>query len=217
MLMGAKTRARWRQPAPDARTFRAQQYAPPRPPPPGMIHIYISGDAEARKKDHPLPPAGYGVVVVIDGRAIFEQGGPVTAAYPYVHTTTENVALLAAITTALKWARTNPLAAGHPICIRYTSEYAARICTGAWKAKRHKPLALEAIQEWKQLRRVKNAMAWTQHAPHSVAHIIHARGLAATGKSGTRVNRALGRRRPPRREPAERQPANPGLARGGVG
>ena len=51
-----------------------------------MLHVYIDGVADARQPDQPLPPAGYGVLVVettpAGDRPIFALGGPVTAATP---------------------------------------------------------------------------------------------------------------------------------------
>jgi hypothetical protein len=56
MLLSTAQRRKRQPPAPNARAFRAQQYAPPHPPPRGMVHIYIAGVADARKKKGPRPP-----------------------------------------------------------------------------------------------------------------------------------------------------------------
>ena len=76
---------------------------------------------------------------------IFRIGGQIAKGVtPNVKTTTQNLAHLVAFTRALQWAHSNGRALGRPICIRYNSEYAARIATGAWKAKKHKAFAEEA-------------------------------------------------------------------------
>ena len=118
-----------------------------------MIQIFVAGDADTRKKGEPPPPAGYGAVATEGDDEIFRMGGTIAVGRtPNVKTTTGNLAELVAFTRALQWAHQYSRAKGRPICIRYNSEYAARISTGAWKAKKHKPMAEEARRAWAQLK-----------------------------------------------------------------
>ena len=72
-------------------------------------------------------------------RKTFAAAGQIVArSTPNVRTTTDNLAELVAFTRALQWARQYALAMDQPVCMRYNSEYAARIATGTWKAKKHK-------------------------------------------------------------------------------
>ena len=153
LFMSPNTRARWRTHTTSARDFRRQQFAPPAEPPSDTLEVFIAGAADPRAKNTPPPPAGYGAVAVaINKRQLLRLGGPIVARRtPNVLTTTSNLAELVAFTRALQWAARHPLATGRPICIRYNSEYAARIATGAWKAKKHKAMAAEARQSWAKL------------------------------------------------------------------
>ena len=196
MLLSKERRARYRPAAANARAYRAQQYAPPHPPPQGMIHIYIAGAAEARKRDNPRPPAGYGMLACIDGKQVHARGGPITGATPHVTTNTVYSASLVAMRAALGWARTHPAAQGRPICIRYDDEYAARIGTGSWRARKHKPLAAAAVEDWKYLRKIRGDKVWLQHASRRSRHaasIDGAYALADAGKGGKVTERALAR------------------------
>ena len=104
---------------------------------------------------------------------------------PNVRTTTSNLADLVAFTRALQWATTH-WAAGKPVCIRYSSEYAARIASGAWRAKKHKPMAAEARRAWHALRKLKGGdNVWMQHAPVALAWSGQALQIAKAGQSGT--------------------------------
>ena len=94
---------------------------------------------------------------------MFESCGQITTATPNVKTVTENLAELVAFTRALQWARQYVLAHGRPICIRYSSEYAMRIATGAWKAKKHKAMADEAKRAWASLKRSNGGRLWARH------------------------------------------------------
>ena len=47
-----------------------QQYAPPDPLPPDTLEIYAEGSADARKKNTPPPPAGYGYAVYSRGSRV---------------------------------------------------------------------------------------------------------------------------------------------------
>ena len=145
-----------------------------------MIQIYTAGDADTRKKDSPPPPAGYGAVAVQGGGVgeIFRIGGQIVAGRTSnVKTTTHNLADLVAFTRALQWAHSNARARGQPICIRYNSEYAARIATGAWKAKKHKAFAEEARRAWAQLKRDKGGQVWMQHVRRDNLYYSLAGGL----------------------------------------
>jgi hypothetical protein len=65
------------------------------------------------------------------------------------------------------------------VCIRYSAEYAARISTGAWKAKKHKEVALAARLAWKRLKTITNGQAWMLHDParNGVAKDLATRGM----------------------------------------
>ena len=152
-----------------------------------MIQIYTAGAADTRKKDEPPPPAGFGAVATQGGGVgeIFKICGQIAkGSTPNVKTTTQNLAHLVAFTRALQWARSNGRAHGRPICIRYNSEYAARIATGAWKAKKHKAFAEEARRAWAQLKRAKGGLVWMQHVWHEDQDYVVAARLALAGKNG---------------------------------
>ena len=96
-----------------------------------------AGDADTREKNKPPPPAGYGAIATEGGGVgeIFRIGGQIVAGRTSnVKTTTANLADLVAFTRALQWAHSHSRAQGRPICLRYNSEYAARIATGTWSA-----------------------------------------------------------------------------------
>ena len=186
LLMREATRSRWRRPAPGVRAFRNQQHAPPGLPPADMVHVYISGDADTRKKGQPPPPAGYGAVATAGGRRVFEMAGQIVAQRtPNVRTTTQNLSDLVSFARAVRWATRHFVARDKPICIRYNSEYAARIATGTWKAKKHKAMAEEARQAWAQLKRTTGGRAWMRHVDHKDLHHSAASRLATAGKRGT--------------------------------
>ena len=187
LFMREAVRARWRRPASSARDFRRQQHAPPAAAPSDMIQIYTAGAADTRKKGEPPPPAGYGAIAAEGAGVgeIFRIGGQIIARRtPNVMTTTANLADLVAFTRALQWAHSHSRARGHPICIRYNSEYAARIATGAWKAKKHKAFAEEARRAWAQLKRDRGGRVWMQHVWHKDMDYVNAKGLARAGQSG---------------------------------
>ena len=188
LFMREKTRARWRRHATSAREFRNQQFAPPDEPPADMIEIFTAGDADARKKNAPPPPAGYGAVAVVAGsqRRLFDIGGQIVARVtPDVRTTTANLADLVAVTRALQWASEHPYAVGRPICIRYNSEYAARIASGVWKAKKHKEMATAARRAWAKLQKASKERVWLRHVISTDVFYAAAGGLAQAGKGGS--------------------------------
>ena len=191
LLMRAATRDRWRRRASSARDFRNQQNAPPEPPPQDAIVIYLAGDADPRKKNMPPPPAGYAAVAQYQGRAIFELAGQISMAWPSITTITQNLADLVAFTRALQWAAVNPSSRDRPIIVHYTSEYAARVGTGAWKAKKHKAMAEEARRAWAHLKRVKGGRAWLRHAPPGASSHATAAQLATEAKAGAHVYRQV--------------------------
>ena len=187
LFMREAVRARWRRPAASARDFRRQQHAPPAAPPSDVIHIYTAGDADTRKKGAPPPPAGYGAIATQGGGVgeIFRIRGQIVArSTPNVNTTTQNLADLVAFTRALQWAHTHHRAQGRPIIVRYNNQYAARIATGAWKAKKHKAFAEEARRAWAQLKRARGGRVWMKHVGHEHPDYLLAGGLAQEGKSG---------------------------------
>ena len=187
LFMRDSVRDRWRRRTSSARDFRNQQFAPPDPPPMGMVHIYVEGSADTRKKNAPPPPGGYGCVAVDAGRCIFQMAGQITMATPHVSTITSNLATLIAFTRALEWAEHHHLARGRSICIRYNSEYAARICTGAWKARKHKEAAAVARNAWARLKKARSGQVWTQYTKRDgTAHAI-ACEFASQGKRGARI------------------------------
>ena len=199
LFMRSETRARWRRSAASAREFRTQQYAPPQAGlPAGTVTIYTTGTADSRKPGNFFPPAGYGAVAVTGGRGMEHHGGarvtqfgePVTSATKNVRTTTTNLCSLVAFTRALQWARRNTTG---PICIRYSEEYAARVASGAWKAKKHKAMAAEARAAWIALRRERGSdKVWMKHAPVTSSWMDEAWQLALRGKQGAAVRPAGG-------------------------
>ena len=191
LFMNEAARSRWRRRAANARAFRNQQHAPPEPPPDDMIEIYIAGSADVRKKNQPPPPGGYGAIAVRGGQRVFEMAGIISTRTPNVKTITENLALLVAAARALQWAEQHGMARGSPICIRYNSEYAARICTGQWKARKHKLMAEEARNAWAQVKQRSGGQVWTRHASRKDPHYLAAIGLAAAGKGGRHVYAAV--------------------------
>jgi hypothetical protein len=196
VLLSKERRSQHRRAATSARDYREQQYAPPRPPPRGMIHIYIAGVAKARKPGNPRPPAGYGMLACIDGKQVHARGGPITGSTPHITTNTAYSASLVAMRTALDWARGHPAAKGRPVCIRYDDAYAARVSTGSWRARKHKPLAAAAVEDWKNLRRTRDDSVWVQHVSRRTQHAASIRGayaLAEAGKNGQVTERALAR------------------------
>ena len=107
---------------------------------------------------------------------------------PNVKTTTQNLADLVAFTRALQWARNYGIAQRRPVLVRYDSEYAARIATGAWKARKHKAMAEEAQRAWAALKRANGGRVWMKHAPSQEAGSGVARRLAERDKAGARIN-----------------------------
>ena len=108
-------------------------------------------------------------------------------ATPHVRTITSNLASLIAFTRALEWAEHHQLMRGRPVCIRYNDEYAARICTGAWKARKHKEVAAEARRVWARLKKARNGQVWIQYTKHAGTAHEAASELASQGKRGQRV------------------------------
>ena len=106
---------------------------------------------------------------------------------PNVRTTTQNLSDLVAFARAVRWAAQHFTARDKPICIRSNSEYAARIATGAWKAKKHKAMAEEARQAWAQLKRTSGGRAWMRHVDCWDPNFLEAHGLARAGKNGASV------------------------------
>ena len=104
-----------------------------------------------------------------------------------MRTTTSNLAELVAFTRALQWARQHALAIRQPVCMRYNSEYAARIATGAWKAKKHKAMAEEAKRSWAALKRSNGGRVWMRYASSKAGGSGAARRLSERGKQGARV------------------------------
>ena len=66
----------------------------------------------------------------------------------------------------------------------YYNEYAARISTGAWKAKKHKRVAAEARQAWKELKRSNGGQVWMQHSKET-----RSKDLAKRGQRGEKIER----------------------------
>ena len=123
-------------------------------------------------------------------KVIFQIGGQIVARkapHEYVKTTTSNLSKLVAFVRALEWAHNDPLSWGKPVCIRYNSEYAARVATGAWRAKKHKETAAAAQRAWKRLRERKAGRVWMRHTPRTAGPWNVANGLAEKGKGGTCV------------------------------
>ena len=92
---------------------------------------------------------------------------------------------------ALQWAEQHGMARGSPICVRYNSEYAARISTGQWKARKHKPMAQEARNAWAQLKQRSGGRVWTRHTSQHDPNYLAARSRASDGKRGKHVYAAI--------------------------
>ena len=121
-----------------------------------------------------------------DRPQLFTASGQIIAkSTPNVNTTTQNLADLVAFTRALQWARFYATSQGKPILLRPDSEYAARIASGAWKARKHKDMALEARRAWAALKRSNNNRVWMQHATRHTFEALDACKLAERGKSGS--------------------------------
>ena len=69
------------------------------------------------------------------------------------------------------------------MCLRYKYEYAARIATGAWKAKKHKAMAAEAQRAWHSLKKSNGGRAWMRHDAEPKRQ-GRAQELATSGKGG---------------------------------
>ena len=119
---------------------------------------------------------------------VAELCGPVTrATVPTLKTTTDNVAALVAFTRALTWALYDKEACAAPVVVlRYSSQYAAMIASGAWRAKKHKGVAAEAVKAWARLRQARGDKLCMQHAPAGMRGSIVASRLAEAGKGGER-------------------------------
>ena len=83
------------------------------------------------------------------------------------------------------------MAAGCPVCIRYNEEYAVRVGTGAWRARKHKPLAEATQREWRRLRRERGRSAWVRHAPLRDKALERATKLAVEAMCGAECERAI--------------------------
>ena len=170
--------------------------------PADTVSIYTGGSALTRKKDEPPPPAGYGFVAVtggqgrdhVQGTEVAQASGHIVAGQtPGVHTTTENLAALVAFVEAIRAAGRQPDMLGRPICIRYCNCYAANVCTGAWKAKKHRAMAEVGRQLWRQLQQETRGRVWMQRvSPKSrgMRHIEKAESLAREARvTGLRTYR----------------------------
>ena len=84
------------------------------------------------------------------------------------------------------------MAAGRPVCVRYNAEYAMRIGTGAWRARKHRPLAETVRKKWRALRRERGKMVWGRHAPLRDPALERATKLAAEAMHQTECERVFG-------------------------
>ena len=197
LFMSDAARERWRSRAERGRSFKYQQHAPPAHLPPGTVSYYTSGHGEARKKNMPPPPCGFGVVGVTGGVGHDHAGGWQTVTLggqvavgvtPRVRTTTENLGHLMAFIQALEWALIDPDTRGRPVVIRYTNAYAANVCTGVWRAKKHKEVATHGRALWERLRRARGGKVWMHHSAgksRGYIYTITAHALALSGQGGT--------------------------------
>ena len=60
------------------------------------------------------------------------------------------------------------------------------IASGAWRAKKHKGVAAEAVKAWARLRQARGDKLCMQHAPAGMRGSIVASRLAEAGKGGER-------------------------------
>ena len=66
--------------------------------------------------------------------------------------------------------------------LNYENEYAARVSSGAWKARKHKQVAAEARRAWKALKKSNGGRVWMWHNRES-----RAKDLAMRGQAGERI------------------------------
>ena len=107
---------------------------------------------------------------------------------PRVRTTTSNLGHLMAFIRALEWALVDPDTRGQPVCVRYESEYAANVCTGVWRAKKHREAVQYGRGLWAQLKRALGGKLWMQHSGRSsfgYRFTEQAYALAVGGQQGT--------------------------------
>ena len=91
-----------------------------------------------------------------------------------------------AITHALKWADVDPYASGRPIRICYREAYAAMIASGAWRARKHKPMADEAHRAWNAVQKPRPNHLWIGRASkRDDRWFLYASINANKGKGGT--------------------------------
>ena len=107
-----------------------------------------------------------------------------------MRTTTSKLGHLVAFIRALEWALIDPDTRGRSVCMRYDNEYAANICSGVWRAKKHKEIAAHGRAMWSQLKRKLGGRLWMHHsgtASRGYAHTYMALAFAERGgKNGTR-------------------------------
>ena len=91
----------------------------------------MASAATTRTKGQPDPPAGYGMVAVIDDLTeVHTMAGNITLNTPGVGTITKYLAELVAVLHALSWATHSPEARDRPVCIRITGDYGVNIASG---------------------------------------------------------------------------------------
>ena len=155
-----------------------------------------------RKKGEPDPPAGYGMVAVIDDLTeVHTMAGDVTLNTPGVGTITKYLAELVAVLHALNWATYSPEARDRPVCVRITGDYGVNIASGTWRPGKHKAMAQKAQRVWKALYRSRPGEVWIRHTPlkirknragrvlnGSAIWMKQAEALAQLGRAGLKVN-----------------------------
>ena len=158
--------------------------------PDGCIQVYVAGVAKSRKPGEPIPPSGYGVVVVEKRTRVFLISGPVTAAEPGVTTATDYLASLVAVTRALEWAAVDGVYAGRPIILRFSEPYGPNVASDVWRGKTHKAMAARAKRAWTRLKK-RQTPVWLAHLSSKNFNAF-ASGASALAKAGQRGHRTFG-------------------------
>ena len=74
--------------------------------------------------------------------------------------------------------------------MRYDSKYASHVASGAWRARKHKPLAAAARRAWDRMRKIAKGRLWMKHVKGHSGDKWNdmADSLADAGRSGVNVH-----------------------------